>query len=304
MKKLYNGKWNDIWDKPKYVAIREQILESFKDLVFVEEGHKYFLRGKEITCVSNVTHKYKEEFDSEAQAQRTSEKYFNNPESKYYQKTPKEVLAMWEKKSSDACEHGTERHEFGESCFYFMTEQYDKILPAFKDRLTLEEDGRYSFTAIYPKEEAIVKLYEDLPKSVVPILAETKVYNEILGYSGTFDILFYYDAEIDGLNPNQSGLFVMDWKTNEDLYKCFRKSDGRGHYIEKKLLHPFEELPDMPLSLYKLQLALYQMCLEKIGLKVVARRILWLKPDARYEKIALVEDFTKKLENDLMKAII
>ena len=54
---LYNdGKWDGIWDLPKYQEMRDKITESFKGLTFVEEGHKYFLNGKEMTCVSNVTH--------------------------------------------------------------------------------------------------------------------------------------------------------------------------------------------------------------------------------------------------------
>lgn len=288
MRILYNGKWDGIWDRPKYQAIREKVIDTFKELVFIEEGHKYFLHGKEITCVSNVTHMYKPEFDTDAIAKRTYEWNFDDPDSKYYHKTVEEIKAMWKEKSTHACEHGTERHEFGESCFYYMTKQYDKILPAFKDRLT--EDG--GFRAEYAKEEAIVKLYEDLPVCFIPILSETKVYDEELGYSGTFDILFYYDPELDiSKKRGQEGLVVFDWKTNEDLYKNFK---------DKRLLAPFEALKDMPLSIYKLQLSLYQNCLEKIGLKVVARRILWLRESGEYEKINL-ESYVEALRLDLSK---
>jgi len=62
---LYNdGKWDGLWDLPKYQEMREKIVDSFKGLTFVEEGHKYFLNGKEITCVSNVTHMFQEHFDA------------------------------------------------------------------------------------------------------------------------------------------------------------------------------------------------------------------------------------------------
>ena len=77
--------------------------------------------------------------------------------------------------------------------------QFDKILPAFKDRLSVDkETNEPIFIANDPKEEAAVTFYEELPDSLFPILAETKVYNEKLGYSGTFDLLMYYDATIDG----------------------------------------------------------------------------------------------------------
>lgn len=288
---LYNkDKWLDIVNDEKYEKIREKILTSFNDLVFVDEGHKYFVGDRELQSVSVVTHLYKKHFDSILESKKTSERNWDNPNSKYYRMTPEEILAQWQEKSKNACEHGTETHEFGESCFYYMTGQYDKILPAFKDRLT--PDG--GFESKYPKEDAIVKFYQDIPKCVVPILAETRVYDKDLGYAGTFDILFYYDAELEGKSLNNSGLMILDFKTNEDLFKNFK---------EEKLLYPFENLLDMPKSLYTLQLSLYQICLENIGFKTVARRLLWLKPDGRYDKISL-EEFTKILRKDLVGKII
>ena len=90
----------------------------------------------------------------------------------------------------------------------------------------------------------------------------------------------YYDQTIESLK-----------KTNKDLYKNFK---------QEKLLPPFDELLDMPLNIYKLQLSLYQMALEHIGMKAVARRIMWLLPDGSYNKIPL-ESYTKQLEEELIK---
>jgi len=284
--------WVEHFNDEKYTQLREKILSSFKDLVFDEGPHKYYLHGKEITCVSNVTHMFKPHFDSESMAQATYERNYNNEKSKYYKMTPEMIKEEWNKISREACSHGTERHEFAESIFYFMTNQFDKILPAFIDRLSVDkETNEPIFIANDPKEEAAATFYEELPDSLFPILAETKVYNENLGYSGTFDLLMYYDATIDGKDDKNSGLCVMDWKTNKDLYKNFK---------EEKLLAPFQDLLDMPLSIYKLQLSLYQICLEKIGLKTIARRIMWLLPNGTYDKIPL-ESYTKQLEEELIK---
>lgn len=272
---LYKGKWDGIWDRPKYQEMRDKITEAFKGLTFIEEGHRYFLGDKEFTCVSNVTHMFQEHTDWHARAVHIAERDFNNPDSKYYRMTSDDIEAAWEENSRKACEHGSERHEFGESCYWYMTGQWDRILPAFKDRLT--EDG--GFEAIYPKEEATVRFWEDLPVCIVPIAVENITYNKTLNYSGTFDMLFYYDAELDGKTPEKSGLVIFDYKTNKDLYKNF---------MEKKLLPPFEELLDRPLSLYELQLSLYQLNLEQIaGFKVhrEGRKLIWLKPSGEYQKI-------------------
>ena len=291
MRILYrNNKWKGIWDNPKYEEIRNKIKETFVGLEFIEEGHMYFLNGKQMTCVSDVTHMFQEHFDSTTKAVETSERNFNNPDSKYYQMTPDMILAEWKKISNEACTHGTFTHECGESLFYFMTGQNEKVLPEFQDRLT--DDG--GFRILHPKEESAAKFYEEIPECIVPILAETKVYDEELGYSGTFDILFYYDAELDGKPAEKSGLLVLDFKTNKDLYKNFKG---------KTLLEPFNELLDMPLSIYKLQLSLYQSCLNKIGLKVIGRRIIWLKPDGTYDKINL-EEYVGQLRESLKNKVL
>lgn len=225
MRVLYNkNKWLDIFNSKKYQEIREQISKSFTGLTFIEEGHKYFLNNKEMTCVSNVAHLFQTHIDTDKLATETYLRNFNNEKSKYYQMTKEDILNSWKKISEDSCSHGTSTHEFGESCFYYMTGQYDMILPAFKDRLT--EDG--GFKAILPKEESIVKFYEEIPRCIVPILAEAKVFVEYEkeGYAGTFDILFYYDAELDGKPSKNNGLVVMDWKGLDINTPIFTKNNG------------------------------------------------------------------------------
>jgi deoxyxylulose-5-phosphate synthase len=50
--------------EPKEVTkIRNKILKEFSDLEFIEDGHKYFLNGKQLPSVSQVTHKFKVEED-------------------------------------------------------------------------------------------------------------------------------------------------------------------------------------------------------------------------------------------------
>lgn len=204
--------WVEHYNDEKYVAIRSKIKEAFKDLVFDELPHKYYLHGKEITCVSNVTHLFVPHFDENTMAQATFERNFDNPKSKYYQMTPKMIKESWKKISSDACALGTDRHLFAESLFYFTTGQLDLIPSEFKERIQTDENGETVFCAEKPKEIAAMNFYKDLPDCYIPILAETKVYDEDLNYSGTFDLLMYYDAELNGKTADKSGLLVLDWK--------------------------------------------------------------------------------------------
>lgn len=431
--RIYQKKvWLEEYNKEPYKSIRQKVLDVFKDLVFIEEGHRYFVGARELTSVSVMTHTFQEHFDPDVMAPLTYERNYNNPESKYYHMTVNQIKKAWEKNSKQACNHGTERHEYAESIFHFMVGEYDKILPEFKERLMKDENGNDYFLAIKAKEIAAGKVYMDMPDCLIPILAETKVYNieKEYAYSGTFDILFYYNAQLIGRDPSTSGLYVLDWKgldvkttilttdgwktmgtvqegdtvfdengketkiihtsevhhnpcymisfdnnesviadeehrwkvyINRDSYVFNTKElyhlvsseipieikmppksnkdilhiktiepcetvatrcvevDSKSHtfcfgegmipthntnadlfknFGGKTLLAPFDEMLDMPKSMYVLQLNSYQMALEKIGLKVIARKLFWLLPDGTYQKIPL-ENITKKLNEAL-----
>ena len=268
---LKRGKWKNISNLDKYQQMRDLIKRSYQGLVFVNEGHRYYYNGKQLESVSNITHLFTPKFDAAAKSQEMYEKYYNDPTSKYYQMTQQQILEQWTVIKDTACYNGTNVHEFGESCFYFMTYQDDKILHNFKDRLNGDE-----FNSINEKEDAVVKFWNDLPQCFVPIASENQVCREDLGYSGTFDLLFYYDAELDNKTPDKSGFVIFDYKTNKDLYKNFRG---------ERMLYPFNDLLNCSFNVYQLQLSLYQLALEPIGFKVIGRRIIWLKDDSSYEKI-------------------
>lgn len=63
--------------EPKEVTeIRHKILTTFNELVFVEEGHKYYLRDEELNSVSHVTHKFCAfPFNEEEQAEKYALKH-------------------------------------------------------------------------------------------------------------------------------------------------------------------------------------------------------------------------------------
>ena len=264
-------KWDKYYNLPEIVEIRNKILETYTNkLVFLEGPHEYYLDGIKYMCVSDVTHKFDPK-SSDEMAENCVKKWQRDmdPNYKYYGMSKEEILAKWKVKSGKACEFGTEVHAFGESMFYYMTEQYDKILPECKDKF---RNGQPCPTS--PQEEAIVKFWNDLPETIVPVLAETKVFNvDTFQYAGTFDILFYH---VNEKNPENSGLVIFDYKTNEDLYKNFK---------EQTLLWPFNDMLDMSYSFYTLQLSLYAIPLQNINYKVVARRLIWVKPDGTYDSI-------------------
>lgn len=278
------NKWEKYYNLPEIVKIREQIVDNYTNkLVFLEEPHEYYLDGVKYMCVSDVTHKYKP-ITGEQMAENCVKKWQRDqdPSYKYYGMTKEQILAKWKVKSDHACSFGTDVHAFGESMFYYMTGQEDKILPECKDKFI---DGVPH--PMCPQEEAVVRFWEDIPECIVPVLAETKVFNcEGTQYAGTFDILFYY---VEKPNSPKNGLLIFDYKTNEDLFKNF---------MGQTLLWPFNDMLDQNASYYTLQLSLYAIPLQNLGMNIVGRRLIWVRPDSTYEKIN-IDDVSDRLRETL-----
>ncbi|MCK9544501.1 MAG: hypothetical protein M0R03_20980 [Novosphingobium sp.] len=273
---LDKNKYKSINNREDVVKLRNYIVNKFKDLVFIEESHQYFLNGVELTSVSNVCHRFQEKFDKDKQALNCFNKYFNDTNSKYYNMTVEDILKSWDDIAKAACDKGHINHSFGEDVFYLLTEQYDKIQRELVDGNLIPNDK---------EEENIIVFFNELPNNVIPILCETKVFNEGKRYSGTFDLLMAYD---DGINKLSQNLIIYDYKTNVDLFKNFNN---------KKLLHPFEDLLDMSYSLYSIQLSLYQLPLEQIKCNVIGRRLVHIRGE-NY-KVYKLNNLTKILDKNL-----
>lgn len=164
----------------------------------------------------------------------------------------------WDTKKDKACELGTRVHLFGE--VYPLNK---KLIPS---------DGF---------EKAIVKFWNDLPDFIVPVVLEIQMYHKKYMFAGTADILLY--------NTKTDTYIIGDYKTNEKLFSNFKG---------KKLLFPFQNLLETNFNKYQIQLSLYQILFEQIGLKVSSRKLVWLKPEGYYEMYD-TEDLTPILKKYL-----
>ena len=261
--------------EPKEVTkIRNKILKEFNDLIFIEEGHKYFLNGEQLPSVSEVTHHFcAYPFDSEEQAARYAEK---NGE------TPQYWLDKWRFTNLKATTSGTLVHEFAEGLGWLRNGHPELMPKSCEPKYVKDKDW---LIPTRPKEESVLKFYDELNENLHFVLAETKVYSNKSDIStvrqpfcGTFDLLAWYEHPTD---KSKSGLVVLDWKTNRELRKDFSRENG------KFLLPPFGDLYEEPLSYYTLQLNLYSLCLAGIGLPPIAARVIWLKDDGTYELIPI-----------------
>ncbi len=274
-----NGEPEIVW------KTRDLILNQFKDLVFIEEGHKYFLGDRELPSVSAVTHQFARPFDE----LKMSASY-----AKKHGRTPEYWRSIWKYKNLIATTSGTEVHLYGE-CMTYLRMGHPELIPKEMTKFYMGDRGWLIPTR--PKEEAIVKYFSEMYRYDYPVLAETKVYNNFnpdvpkmkTDYCGTFDILYYrYFPE----EPEKSGFVIKDYKTNKDLEKEYSRKN------RKMCLEPFTDLFDEPLSMYTLQLSCYQIPLMDLGVNIIDREIIWLKDDKTYEVIKL-PDITERIREVL-----
>lgn len=266
------------------IQIRKKIEDSFKNLEFQEGPHKYYLHNEdstqtELTSVSATIHKYANEFDEIVESEKYALKYGNTPE--YWRD-------QWSYKNKRATVTGSLVHEFGESMAWVRDGKPERICESCKGKYI---DGKGWLIPTREKEIAVVKFWDDMPDNYHMILPEAKIYNTTSvrnAYAGTFDLLMYYDCKED---PSKSGCVLMDYKTNEKLYNEYNAK------VRICLKPPFDDMIDCPYSMYVLQLNLYQLSLENIGINVIGRRLIWLKPDETYELVK-IPNIIERIKNE------
>ncbi|MBP3688363.1 MAG: hypothetical protein J6I54_00065 [Bacteroidaceae bacterium] len=268
-----------IHGEPKIAeAARRHILREFEDLEFYEEGHLYILHGQSLNSVSSIGHRFiREPFDEQKQAARYAMRHGQTAD--YW-------IRQWQQNSFRATTLGTKTHEFGESLGYLKAG-----LPQFiRDSIKPQYMPQYGYLApIHPKEEAVVRFMQDMPPTYHLVLNEAKVYsgknpqkerNLQEQICGTFDMLYYYDGEGD---ESKAGFVILDYKTNNSLYSEYNQRFG------KTLLPPFDTMIEEDLSLYTIQLSLYALMLEDIGIPVTDRKIVWLDNEGEYKIISVCD---------------
>ena len=274
--------------EPAIVAeTREHILMEFSDLEFHEDGHIYILNGCQLPSVTQLAHRFiREPFNEELQAERYAQRHGETAE--YWKRE-------WHKNSFRATALGTKTHEFGESLAYLRAGHPEMIRPSV---ISQYSEAYHYLAPIHPKEEAVVHFLDALPPSYHLVLNEARIYsgknpdasrNLSQQVCGTFDMLYYYDG---GGNPENAGFIIFDYKTNKCLENDLNLRFG------KYLREPFNDLVEQDLSLYTIQLSLYALMLEDIGLKIIDRKLIWLKEDGTFEK-KTVPDVTEKLRECL-----
>ena len=191
---------------------RNLITESFKDLEFVEDVHKYFLpKGKkkiELPSVSSIIKRWEQEVDWDEKAELKALSLGIPTE---------ELKRQWHENNIISTSCGSKTHFFGENAMNMFIGREDLAKQNMPFQYT--EDGY--LIPYCPKEWAITQYYEDIMnnKNVYPVMPEAKIYTNYnktfkmkQPYAGTFDILLAYRYK------GEIVYSIHDFKTNKDLY--------------------------------------------------------------------------------------
>lgn len=272
--------------EPAIVAdARSSILSAFANLEFFEDEHRYMLNGRELPSVTNVIHRYiSKPFDEQQQAKRYAERHGE---------TPEHWICQWRQNAFRARALGTKTHAYGESLGYLRAGLPERICPEILPQYMSECNY---LAPLHPKEEAVLKFITDMPASMHLVLNEAMVHSGMNPLpdmnlkeqiAGTFDMLYYND----GTNGKAEGFIILDYKTNANLTNEYNRK------CRRMLRPPFGNMTDEDLSLYSLQLSLYALMLQDIGIPVIARCLVWLR-DADYQLIPL-PDLTQPLRQTI-----
>lgn len=236
---------------------------------FLPQEHKYVSidpnESINWTSVTSVISKFKEHFDADAIAEKSSK----NKKSKWYGMKPDDIKNAWKSESDRAITLGTWYHNQRES----------DIL----DCSTINRDGL---------DLKIVRSIEIDGLKTAPnqklqdgIYPEHFVYLKSAGICGQSDRVEIVNGRVD----------IYDYKTNKEIKKeSYKNWEG----ISKKMLYPVSHLDDCNYNHYALQLSIYmyiilkhnpklkpgKLCLDHVifedeGLDKMGNKIHILDPD-------------------------
>lgn len=254
------------------IVLKNKILKalkdnfSTKDFIFEEVEHKYTLEGKVLTSATTFIKKFYKEYDTVNEAIKYALKH-----GLIYE----EVLKEWEAKGLYARILGTNVHKW-------IEDFWNGLNPAIPD---------------HPDEAIRVNAYLEFHykhfKRFIQIAQEVRVFSRKYGISGTIDALFLVEIE-DGIWVLQ----IWDWKTNKDGKFTTDSDFNFGKY----LLHPFKNLKENEHNKYSLQMALYKILLNDVGIEVDNCYLCHIPPSGNI-KVHMAKDLSvilkKYLNNEL-----
>lgn len=180
--------------------------------------------------------------------------------------TQEEILAEWKEKRDRSTYLGTLIHNY-------IEDYYEKD----RSREDLTEDDEANM-----RIKKWFKIYDKQLHKLESVASEIKVFSKKYNLAGTIDKLYLYDGK----------LIIGDWKSNKQI----RTDDD---WAFNKLLAPFDNVKENELNKYSLQLSIYAVLLEEVGLEVDYTFICHIPRDEAECVIYKCKDFRAEIKNYL-----
>lgn len=190
-------------------------------------------------------------FDSENVANKTHDKYFNNPESEYYQMTVQQIIDAWSAKGAESSRYGS-----------LLDDYIGAILTGTENDIKLFKlDNGYDFDErLHGLCDSFDNFYSVLSKSgdtefidrekYLYLKVKNPINNEDTYVYGRFDALFR--------NKRTGKYILIDWKSSGTIDKVPTKWTN-------KMLGPMYRYPQLNWYRYTLQLYFYKQALIESG---------------------------------------
>ena len=223
----------------------EEKLKAYDDpnFTFHEASHVYRYGGVKYDSVTTFIKVFKVPFDRE---------YWSKKKAEERGVDVSVILNEWETKGDVSRTLGTNVHKFIEDFWMGKNPEIPED-PDVKSRVM-------DFLEVYNK-----RLHR-----LTPLKSELKIFSRRWRLAGTIDQpLLMWDSKAEKVY-----LIIGDWKTNGEF-----KSDDHPKGRFKKLLRPFNNLYENDHNEYSIQLSLYRLILEEIGIETESGFLLHLGPE-------------------------
>ena len=214
--------------------------ERDDNIIFIEEGHKYFVNGDDsFISVTTYIHTHFKQFDSEIIINKMK-KSKNWKQSKYFGMTNYEIKKLWDDNGKNASSLGTKLHN---------------DIEFFYNEIEIINDSI---------EWTYFKNFYNNNINKTPYRTEWTIYDENLKICGSIDMIFIND---DGT------LSIYDWKRCKEIKL---KNDYNEYSVTPSIKH----LHDCNYIHYTLQLNIYKKLIERnYGFTVKDLHIVCMHPD-------------------------
>lgn len=229
----------------EFNSVSSELYDTFHDVVYHDEPHKYYLGKQELISVTTLIGKYKNKFNTH---------YWSDYKADEFDIPQESVIEAWEFINRKGTMKGSIIHDYGENLLL------NKVFKYPKNDIIAE----FGFDPIW-KEYVITKNHVDRfvkhsKGRLVPIKTEMIVYDKESLIGGMFDILFY--------NKKAGEFQIWDWKTNKEF-----AAENPNEHMTGELC----TLEASDLEIYSLQLEMYKQIIQRnTNIKLGQSYIVWV----------------------------